>query len=86
MSQWLGRVTVLPKPSVNDPQGLAVRDGLHGLGFGQVQQVRVGRQIEVSLTAESREDAERMLDEMAARLLANQQIEHYTVQAQEAGA
>lgn len=86
MRQWLGTVSVLPKPSVNDPQGLAVRDGLHGLGFEEVQTVRVGRQIEVSLSADSREHAERLLDDMSAQLLANQQIEYYTVQLREAEA
>ncbi|MDP9380438.1 MAG: phosphoribosylformylglycinamidine synthase subunit PurS [Chloroflexota bacterium] len=82
MSLWLGRVTVIPKPSVNDPQGLAVLDGLHALGFSEVEQVRVGRHIDVRLDAEGAEEAEARLCQMCETLLANTLIESYEVQVQ----
>ena len=58
MPDYLARIDVMLKPLVNDPQGLAVRDGLHSLGFGGVSRVRVGKRIEVTLTADSATAAE----------------------------
>ena len=79
MSQWLGKVTVTLKRSVNDPQGLAVLDGLHALGFGDVSQVRVGKHIDVRLGSTSEEDARRQLEAMCEQLLANTVIESYSI-------
>ena len=33
MTTYLAHINVMLRPLVNDPQGLAVRDGLHALGF-----------------------------------------------------
>ncbi len=79
MSVWLGRVTVVLKASVNDPQGLAVLDGLHAMGYSEVEQVRVGKHIDVRLRADSQEQAEQRLHQMCEALLANTLIESYTV-------
>jgi phosphoribosylformylglycinamidine synthase subunit PurS len=73
----IARVVVVPKPVVNDPQGVTVRQGLQALGFGEVADVRVGKYIEVRLDGDSREDARARVDEMCRRLLANQVIEDY---------
>ncbi|MDQ3327118.1 MAG: phosphoribosylformylglycinamidine synthase subunit PurS [Chloroflexota bacterium] len=79
MSVWLGRVTVVLKASVNDPQGLAVLDGLHAMGHAEVEQVRVGKHIDVRLRAVSAQKAEDHLRQMCEALLANTLIETYTV-------
>lgn len=71
-------MTVMPKPSVNDPQGQAVLLGLRELQFDGVGQVRVGKHIEVSLDAASQQEAERQLRDMCEQLLANTLIESYT--------
>jgi phosphoribosylformylglycinamidine synthase subunit PurS len=73
----IARVVVVPKPVVNDPQGVTVRQGLNALGFGEVADVRVGKYIEVRLDGGSAEDARRRVDEMCRQLLANQVIEDY---------
>jgi phosphoribosylformylglycinamidine synthase len=73
----IARVVVVPKPVVNDPQGVTVRQGLNALGFREVADVRVGKYIEVRLDGESVEDARRRVDEMCRQLLANQVIEDY---------
>ena len=46
---WLARVYVTLKPTVNDPQGLAIRGGLHHLGFESVESVRAGKYLELRL-------------------------------------
>ena len=73
----LARVVVVPKPVINDPQGVTVRQGLNALGFGEVADVRVGRYIEVRLDGSSAAEARARVDEMCRQLLANQVIEDY---------
>jgi phosphoribosylformylglycinamidine synthase subunit PurS len=73
----IARVVVTPKPVVNDPQGVTVKQALGSLGFEEVQDVRVGKYIEVSLEADSEEVASEQVEEMCRKLLANQVIEDY---------
>jgi len=73
----IARVVVVPKPVVNDPQGVTVRQGLNALGFHEVADVRVGKYIEVRLDGDSAGEARRRVDEMCRQLLANQVIEDY---------
>ncbi|MCH7807158.1 MAG: phosphoribosylformylglycinamidine synthase subunit PurS [Proteobacteria bacterium] len=54
MADYLARVRVTLKPTVNDPQGNTVAQALGTLGFDTVEEVRVGKFIEVKLTASSR--------------------------------
>lgn len=70
-------IDVMLKPLVNDPQGLAVRDGLHELGFEGVRRVRVGKHITVQLDAATEETARAAVEEMCHKLLANGVIETF---------
>ena len=73
----IARVIVTPKPVVNDPQGVTVRQGLASLGFGEVTDVRVGKYIEVRLHAGSEREARERVDAMCRQLLANHVIEDF---------
>jgi phosphoribosylformylglycinamidine synthase subunit PurS len=77
MPTYLAHINVMLRPLVNDPQGLAVRDGLHALGFESVSAVRVGKRIEVTLDASDASDATARVREMCDRLLANAVIEDF---------
>jgi phosphoribosylformylglycinamidine synthase len=68
-------VIVSLKPVVNDPQGLVVRDSLHRLGFSGVSAVRVGKHIELEVSAESEQDARDQVERMCEQLLRNTVIE-----------
>ena len=70
-------VIVTPKPVVNDPQGLTVKQGLATLGFREVEDVRVGKYVEVSMEAESMHDARERVEAMCRQLLANHIIEDF---------
>ena len=78
--QFKAEIHVTLKRTVNDPQGLAIRGGLHSLGYESVGSVRAGKFIEVWLEAESSEEAERLADEMSDQLLANPVIEDYELE------
>ena len=71
------RIHVSLKPGVLDPQGRAVHHALEGLGFTGVDDVRVGRLIELDV-AQGTSDA--ALDEMCRKLLANMVIENYRIE------
>ena len=83
MSSYFAEVSVMLKPLVNDPQGLAVRDGLHNLGFAGVQQVRVGKRIEITIEAASMNAAEQAVRAMCDKLLANPVIESFEFEVRE---
>jgi len=72
------------QPNVLDVQGQAVQGALKHLGFESVEQVRIGRQIEMILPTEDREAARLQLREMADKLLANPVIEDFQIDIQEA--
>lgn len=77
---WLARIRVTLKPVVLDPQGGAVLHGLRQLGYDGVTDVRVGKYLELRLTAADHAAAEAMAREMCDRLLANPVIERYDVE------
>jgi phosphoribosylformylglycinamidine synthase len=77
MIRVVARVIVTPKPVVNDPQGITVKQGLATLGFREVEEVRVGKYIEVSMEAESMHEARERVEAMCRRLLANNVIEDF---------
>lgn len=71
------KIFVSLKNGVLDPQGKAVERSLHTLGYREVQDVRMGKCIELSVNAPTREAAEARLREMCEKLLANPVIEDY---------
>ncbi len=83
---WLARVWVTLKPTVNDPQGLAIAEGLHTMGYGGVEEVRAGKYLEVRLRAPDEGTALRLAEEMSDRLLANTVIENYRCEVEPAAA
>jgi phosphoribosylformylglycinamidine synthase len=74
------RVLVRLKPSILDAQGATVKRALTSLGFAEVQDVRLGKVVDVDLDGLTPEDARRRVDEMCARLLCNPVIEDFTVE------
>jgi phosphoribosylformylglycinamidine synthase PurS subunit len=75
---WVAEIRVMLKPSVNDPQGLSIRNALRTLGFTGVQDVRAGKLIQVRLEARDRQAAEQAVEGLSSQLLANPVIETYT--------
>jgi phosphoribosylformylglycinamidine synthase len=72
------KVFVTLKRGVLDPQGSAVGRALRTLGYDEVQDVRLGKYVELTLAdGESEADGKKRLDEMCRKLLANTVIEDY---------
>ncbi len=74
------RVEVFLKPGVLDVQGKAIEGALHGLGYDDVAEVRVGKTIAFEIADEPRDKAEARVRSMCERLLANTVIEGYKLE------
>ena len=71
------RVLISLKPGVLDPQGRAVHHALEGLGFKGVDDVRIGRTVELDVADDTSDQA---LTDMCEKLLANTVIENYKIE------
>jgi len=71
------KIFVSLKHGVLDPQGKAIERSLHTLGYVEVQDLRVGKYLELNINASSRDAAEVRIREMCDKLLANTVIEDY---------
>ena len=74
------RIHVSLKPGVLDPQGRAVHHALEGLGFAGVEDVRVGRLIEIDVADGT---SEAQIEDMCRKLLANTVIENFRIETTE---
>jgi phosphoribosylformylglycinamidine synthase PurS subunit len=79
------RILVSFKDSVLDPQGQTVKNALHTMGYAAVKDVRQGKVFEIELGGISRKEAERLVPEIARKVLANPIIEKFTWQFLRAG-
>ena len=75
-------VVVMPKATVLDPQGAAVRDAMKHLGMPEVRSVRIGKYLEIDVDGED-VDLERRLHTLCRDLLSNPVIEDYKLQKDE---
>ena len=73
-------VNVRPKPGILDPQGRAVEGSLGHLGIDGVSDVRVGRRVELTMTAADEHAARAVVERLASELLSNPLIEAYDVE------
>jgi phosphoribosylformylglycinamidine synthase len=80
MSTYRVEIRVVPRRGILDPQGKAVTDALHTLGFGEVRDVRVGRHIVVETDAADADGAGENARRMCDRLLANPVTEDYEIE------
>jgi phosphoribosylformylglycinamidine synthase subunit PurS len=75
--KYQAKIYVTLRPSVLDPAGTAVQSGLQHLGYDNVEQVRIGKYIELMITAADEEGARQQLNRMCDLMLANPVIENY---------
>ena len=73
-------VNVTPRPGILDPQGRAVEQSLSHLDVRGVSEVRVGRRVELSVTAPDESAARRTVERLASELLSNPLIEVFAIE------
>ena len=80
---YLARIYVTLKAAVNDPQGQTVLGSLKQLGYISVDDVRMGKYMEIQVDEADRQRAQEVVDDMCYKLLANPVIEEYRFDLQE---
>lgn len=75
--EFIADVYVTLKPTVYDPQGTAILNGVKSLGFRQISDVRTGKFIVLNLDAADKVSAETEVEDVCNKLLANPVIESY---------
>lgn len=73
------KVEVRLKEAILDPQGKAVLQALHHLGYHQVKNVRIGKLIEVEVEGEEEETLYRQVEEFSRKLLTNPLMETFHI-------
>lgn len=81
MAKFRIAVHITPRKGLLDPQGKAVTDALHTLGFQSVSNVHVGRYIIVESDSYDAITAEEMVTEMCKKLLANPVMEDFEIES-----
>jgi phosphoribosylformylglycinamidine synthase PurS subunit len=77
------QIKIRLKNGILDPQGKTVNNALHHLGFTTIENVRIGKLIELEMDDQNREEAGQKIDEACRKLLANPVIEDYAFEITE---
>ncbi len=76
---FVAEIKVMPLKELLDPQGKAVMGGLFNLGIKSIDDVRIGKHIQLQIEAAGEADAKNIAEEAAKKLLANSVMEEYTI-------
>ncbi len=76
---FLAEIKIMPLKELLDPQGKAVLGGLANLGIKSVNDVRIGKHIQLQIEADSEQEAKSIAEEASRKLLANQVMEEFTI-------
>ena len=76
---YKAKVNVTLRPSILDPKGKAAHHALQNLGLDQVEQVRIGKFIELDVNADSEAAAKEIVEAACAKLLANEVMEDFEI-------
>ncbi|GAB2787717.1 phosphoribosylformylglycinamidine synthase subunit PurS [Rhabdobacter roseus] len=76
--EFVADINIMPMKEILDPQGKAVKLGLHNLGIDQVSDVRIGKHITLRLEATDAVEAESKVKTACEKLLANLIMEEFS--------
>ncbi len=71
-------IDVMPLEALLDPQGKAVSSSMKGIGLPEIDQVRIGKHITLTVEASDENTAHEKVDEACKKLLANPIMEYYS--------
>jgi phosphoribosylformylglycinamidine synthase PurS subunit len=82
--QFNAHINIMPLKELLDPQGKAVNSSLHNLGLNQIQNLRVGKHLTLSVEAKDAVEANEIVTNACKKLLANQVMESFEIHIVEA--
>ncbi len=80
---YKAKVNVTLRPSILDPKGKAAHHALKNLGLNEVQQVRIGKFIEMDVDASNKDEAAKVAEAACTKLLANEVMEDFEIEIEE---
>lgn len=78
------KVNITLRKSILDPKGKATHQALQNLGLNEIDQVRIGKLIELDIKADSEKAAHELADSACSKLLANEVMEDYQIEIEKA--
>lgn len=79
MAKFHAEVKIRLRPSILDPKGKASLHALHNLEFNNIEQVRIGKIIDLTIESPSRQEAEEQARQSCEKLLANEVMEDFEI-------
>lgn len=76
--KYIAEIDIMTRPEILDPQGKAVKLGLHNLQMDTIDNVRIGKHIRLDVDADSEAQARETVDAACRQLLANLIMEEYS--------
>jgi phosphoribosylformylglycinamidine synthase len=73
----LAKIQVVLKPSVLDPQGQAVKHSVESMNFKGIEDIRIGKYIELKIDEKDSNKAKSLADDLCKKILVNPVIETY---------
>ena len=73
------QIKVMPLKELLDPQGKAVMGGLQNLGIKAIEDVRIGKNIQLQIEATTPEEARKIAENASIKLLANPVMEFFEI-------
>jgi len=73
------QIKVMPLKELLDPQGKAVMGGLQNLGIKTIQDVRIGKNIQLQIEAATADEAKKIAENASTKLLANPVMEYFEI-------
>lgn len=81
---YKAKINITRRKSILDPQGKASHHALQNLGLKTIDDVRIGKRIEMDIHADSKDEAYEVADTACSKLLANAVMEDYEITIEEA--
>lgn len=80
---YKAKVFVTLRKSILDPKGKATHHALQSLGFNEVENVRIGKMIELDIHAKDQDTAQNIAHSATEKLLANPVMEDFEIEVKE---
>lgn len=84
MSTFKAHINIMPLEALLDPQGKAVTSSMTNIGLPEINNVRIGKHITLSIDAKDKKAAEGTVEEACKKLLCNEIMEYFTFELEEA--
>ena len=76
--KYIAEIIVMPRKELLDPQGKAVAHNMKNIEISGVEDVRIGKHIQMTVEADNAEEAQQKVDVACKKLLANVIMETYS--------